>query len=158
MTVHIRVGTTIRRSRRKVAGVLYDPRYDAEWMETLQEPAYDDGGPLVVGRHLERSLRLPMGWVELDMSVTEHQREKRVAIEATANIPVRILLDLDGIPEGTIAWIEIEAQFSGFRRLLGPAIRLFWRKALLGDLARLKALIESNGHRELAAAAIIEAG
>ena len=72
-----------------------------------------------------------------------------------AETPIRatVTFEIDGIPEGALVWLGIEAEPGGWRRAATPWVQLAWKRSLLGDLARLKSFIESNEHREVAAGA-----
>lgn len=160
MTLEIRPGITIRRPRREVAAVIFDPRYNESWLETLRPLAPEDDAPSegpagadardgAVHAYLIRFL---LRDVVVELRETGRDPERFVEYEADAPYPLLIRQDLESIPEGTLARFRIRVGLTGLPRLLGVLVRRRLRRSVIGDLAALKALVENSPHRGIAAA------
>jgi hypothetical protein len=151
MTLEIRPGITIRRPRREVATVIFDPGHDDAWFETLQ--LADAGTDVIdVGSTRVRSIRFLLRDKDITLQVTGHEPERFLELRAEEPYPLLIRQDLESIPEGTLVRIRFRLELSGMGRLLVPLIRHRLRRSLLGDLMALKAMVENSPHRGIAAA------
>lgn len=157
MTLEIRPGITIRRPRREVAAVIFDPRYNESWLETLRPLAPEDdatpeGADAPDDAIHACLIRFLLRDVVVELRETDRDPERFVEYEADAPYPLWIRIDLESIPEGTLARIRISVALTGLPRLLGALVRRRLRRSVIGDLGALKALVENSPHRGISAA------
>lgn len=160
MTLEIRPGITIRRPRREVAAVIFDPRYNESWLETLRPLAPDDDAPSEDPAGADAPdgavhaclIRFLLRDVVVELREADRDPERFVEYEADAPYPLWIRMDLESIPEGTLVRIRISVELTGLPRLLGALVRRRLRRSVIGDLEALKALVENSPHRGIAAA------
>ena len=58
-----------------------------------------------------------------------------------------LTLALEGVPVGTVAWLEFQTERTGLRRLLRSFVDHCDRRAAIRELRRLKQFIESGEYR-----------
>lgn len=156
MSVAVNPGITIRRHPRDVASVIFDPRYDASWSETIR--VVEDGtdaiepGPIQQRAIQQRAIRFLLRDVVVSLRVTGRDPERFIEWQTADPFPVLIRLDLEGIPEGTLVRIRIDAEPDGASGLLRGLVGRRLRRSLIGDLTALKALVENSVHPGIAAA------
>ncbi len=162
MTLEIRPGITIRRPRREVAAVIFDPRYNESWLETLRPLAPDDEAPSEdPAIHADADapdgalrtclIRFLLRDVIVELRETSRDPERFVEYEADEPYQLWVRQDLESIPEGTLARIRIRVRLTGLPRLLSALVRRRLRRSVIGDLEALKALVENSPHRGVAA-------
>jgi hypothetical protein len=148
--IDVEVAVTIRRPRSDVAAVMFDPRYDTVWIGGVLQVRPAPPGPLRLGTKIARVSRILGRRVADIREVVEHVPEHCVEMVAQFPSGLRIRYELEGIPEGTIARISARGSPTGRLRLIVPAINPLLRHAVIRDLARLKALLETGAWRRLA--------
>lgn len=151
MILELRPGITVRRPRREVAAVIFDPRYDESWLETLRPLGPEDADP-VDGPVHPRLIRFLLRDVVVDLRETARDPDRFVEFEADEPYPLWIRKDLESIPEGTLVRMRIRVELSGLPRLLQGLVQRRLRRSILGDLEALKALVENSPHRGMSAA------
>jgi hypothetical protein len=147
--IYAEVAITIRRPRRDVAAVMFNPRFDFAWIGFMAGQQRTSLGPLRRGTKVHREWRLLGRRVPELCEVAEHVPDRCVEMVGQSRLAWRIRYELEGIPEGTIARVRTQASPSRRLRLFVPTINLFLRRAAIRDLDRLKLLIESGGSRAL---------
>lgn len=148
--IDVEVAVTIRRPRPDVAAVMFNPRYDPAWIGGVLQVRPAPPGPLRHGTKIARVSRLLGRRVADIREVVEHVPDRRVEMVAQFPPGLRIRYELEGIPEGTIARISAWGCPTGRLRFAVPAINPLLRRAVIRDLARLKALLETGAWRRLA--------
>ena len=151
MTLEIRPGITVRRPRREVAAVIFNPRYDESWMETLRPVDPEDVEPQN-GADQPRLIRFLLRDVVVWLRETSREPGRFVEFEAEDPYKLWIRQDLESIPEGTLVRMRIRVALTGLPRLLSPLVYRRLRRSVIGDLEALKALVENSPHRGMAAA------
>ena len=151
MTLEIRPGITVRRPRREVAAVIFDPRYDESWMETLRPVDPEEVEPQD-GADQPRLIRFLLRDVVVWLRETSREPGRFVEFEADDPYKLWIRQDLESIPEGTLVRMRIRVALTGLPRLLSPLVYRRLRRSVIGDLEALKALVENSPHRGMAAA------
>lgn len=146
----IEVAMTIRRPRREVAAVMFNPRFDQDWIGGVRQARPLRPGPLYRGARVERTARrfgrARTGIVE----VLDFTADLRITLDSVPPFGLRVQYSLEGIPEGTIARIRACGSVRGLWGLLAPLLHRQLRAAALRDLERLKALVESGIARRAA--------
>ena len=149
--IDIEVAVTIRRPRRDVAAVMFNPRYDAAWIGGVVQVQPAGPGPLRPGTKIARESRLLGRRIGDIREVVELVPDRCVEMIAESPFSLRIRYELEGIPEGTIARIRAQGSPLGHLRFIVGMINPLVRIAVIRDLGRLKALLESGAWRRLAA-------
>lgn len=147
--IYAEVANTIRRPRIDVATVMFNRRFDSAWMGGAAKAPSKSDAPLRVGVPVQCRWHLLAGHLTALCEVTAFVPERSVDMAARSPPGWKIRYALEGIPEGTIARIRVEAAPTGVARFLVPAINPLLRQALIRDLDRLKALMESGAWRKL---------
>jgi len=146
MTLEIRPGITVRRPRREVAAVIFDPRYDESWMETLRPVDPEDVGRPGLAPINPGSIRFLLRDVVVWLRETSREPGRFVEFEADEPYKLWIRQDLESIPEGTLVRMRIRVALTGLPRLLRPLVHRRLRRSVIGDLEALKALVENSPH------------
>jgi hypothetical protein len=153
MAIDIKVAATVRKSRKDVAAIMFDPRFAPAWARVLDAKLLSDP-PIRVGTRIAR-VRRRLGRLCHDIhEVTALIPERLLEVRAAKPYPMAIQYELEGIPEGVIATIRASGQPAGLTRLLEPLLRMRLRRQIMGDLYALKRLMETNAFRELGAAQV----
>lgn len=149
--IDIEVAVTIRRPRRDVAAVMFNPRYDTAWIGGLVQVRPTTPGPLRLGSRIACVSRFLGRRVADIREVVEHVPDRCVEMTARFPLALRIRYELEGIPEGTIARIRAQGGPTGRLRYVVLALRPLLRRAVVQDLDRLKLLLETGAWRGLVA-------
>jgi hypothetical protein len=149
--IDVEVAVTIRRPRRDVAAVMFNPRYDTAWIGGMLQVRPATPGPLRRGMKVALVSRVLGRRVANVREVVDHEPDSRVEMIAPVPFGLRIRYDLEGIPEGTIARIRARGRPTGRLRFVGAAINPLLRWSVVRDLERLKVLLETGAWRRLAA-------
>jgi hypothetical protein len=135
----------------RVAAVQFDPSRDPQWIggvdrvELVTPPPF---GPGTQVRRIGRFLGRPIEWL---MRVERFEPERLVAMHALASpFPMDVDYGLEPIDDGrrTRATIRVRGEARGMYGLPGPLLGPMVRRSVLGDLKRLKAIVESNASRD----------
>jgi hypothetical protein len=149
--IDVEVAVTIRRPRRDVAAVMFNPRYDTAWIGGLLQVRPATPGPLRRGMKVALVSRVLGRRVADVREVVDHEPDRRVEMIAPVPFGLRIRYELEGIPEGTIARIHARGLPTGRLRFVVVAINPLLRRSVIRDLERLKSLVETGAWRRLAA-------
>ncbi|HEY1936190.1 MAG TPA: hypothetical protein VGG99_29640 [Acetobacteraceae bacterium] len=143
----VEVAITIRRPRRDVGRVMFNPQYDPEWIGGILEVRRAEAGPLRRGSTLERVSRSRWRDCVSVFHVVDHEPDRTLELHADPPVAQRIRYTLEGIPEGTIARIKAHRAAAGMLRLPISIDAMLLRRAIMQDLDRLKWLVEAGGIR-----------
>jgi hypothetical protein len=135
-----KVGITVRRARPEVASVMFDVNYLTGWLSGVSSVVVDSGAPPGVGA----TVALGNGRHADIFEIVEHQPDLLLVLEGET---LTITLALEGVPVGTVAWLGIETERKGLRRLFRRVLDGRARRVAIRDLRRLKRLIESGEYR-----------
>lgn len=141
----VEVAITIRCPRRDVARVMFDPRHDSQWIGGIVEVRRTETGPLRRGSAWDRISKSFRRRRVSTLRVEEIVPDRLLALRADTPGKSRIRYTLEGIPEGTIARIELWGGGGSGLRLPASLRGLLLRRSLAGDLDRLKWLVEAGG-------------
>ncbi len=145
----IEIAMTIRRTRRDVAAVMFNPRYDPIWIRSVRQARPLTPGPLRQGSRLERETSLLGRPVSGIVDVVEFVTDRSMKLAGVPPLGLQVHYTLEGIPEGTITRIHAQGTVKGMLRMAEPAFAARLRGAIMRDLEQLKALVESGGGRNL---------
>ncbi|HUN39219.1 MAG TPA: SRPBCC family protein [Acetobacteraceae bacterium] len=145
--LYAEVAVTIRRSRAEVAAVMFDPRYDTDWIGHIRGSAKMAPGPIRRGTQIAREWRWFGRTIAETTEVKEHVPDRSIAMTTQLPFGLRIRYTLEGIPEGTIVRIHAEGRTTGVFRFAARLLDALLRSAVIRDLHRLKALVESGALR-----------
>lgn len=135
---------TIHRSPDDVFRFIADGRNGPKWRSGVLDIAHVAGSG--VGETYKQGVKGPGGRrVDADYRVTAYEPGLRLAFEATAG-PVRPTGEylLEAVPEGTRLTFSLQAELSGFKKLLMGAAVQKTMDAEVAAAERLKQLLEST--------------
>jgi hypothetical protein len=142
--VDVEVAITIRRPRRDVARVMFDPRYDATWIGGVIEAERGGAGPMLRGSTWQRTCRRLWRRRRTGLCVVDFVPDSALEFRADPPLAERTRYTLEGIPEGTIVRIETQRDADGGVRLPAAIGCMLLRRAVIRDLDRLKWLVEAG--------------
>jgi len=142
--IDVEVAITIRRPRRDVAAIMFDPQRDAEWIGGVVQVVPSDSGPVRRGTTLERVSRRLGRRFACVLQVVDHVPDRALELRAQQSTGQHIRYTLEGIPEGTIARIQSHLRPAGRWRLTTAVHTALLRRAIIRDLDRLKWLVEAG--------------
>jgi uncharacterized protein YndB with AHSA1/START domain len=134
---------TIARSPAEVFAYLADFERIPTWNYAIAETRKVSDGPVGVGTRYRQVRTVPRRSEE-SFEVTELEPEARLAIEGTFGpFPGRFTYLLEPVPGGTRVTNVVDLQPSGVARLVGGLATSGVRSAVLANLEKLKALLDS---------------
>jgi hypothetical protein len=152
MMFQIEVAITIRKPRRDIARVIFNPLCDTAWDHQVLEVRPLAHGPLQAGSCISRVYRF-LGRRYHDVAeIVEYSPGQFIEMTVQRPIEMRVRYSLESIPEGVIVRVHATGRSAGLLRLIGPLTRLMLRRNYIRNLHDLKFLMESNHFRTLAAA------
>ncbi len=129
----------------RVAAVQFDPTRDPDWIGGVDRIELVTEPPLATGSQVRRLggfLGRPIVWL---MRVERLEPARLVAMHALESpFPMDVEYRLEPVDDGraTQASIRIRGQGRGMYGLPGPFMGWMVRRSVLGDLRRLKAIVE----------------
>jgi hypothetical protein len=96
--IYAEVAITIRRSRRDVAAVMFNSRFDGAWVGGTTVVPGGLSGPLRRGARIARERRLLGRRIAELREVTEHVPDRCVEMAGPSPLGLRIRYELEGIP------------------------------------------------------------
>jgi hypothetical protein len=136
VTSEFRVGITIRQARPEVAAVMFDVRYLPAWLSGVGQIEVVSGEPPA------ETARVALGNQEFE--IVEHLHDLTLVLQGKTTT---LTLALEGVPIGTVAWLDVQTERTGLGRLLSRIIDHRERRIAIRDLRRLKQFIESGEYR-----------
>jgi hypothetical protein len=124
--IDVEVAVTIRRPRRDVAAVMFDPRYDTAWIGGMLQVRSATPGLLRRAMKVALVARVLGRRVADIREVVDHEPDRRVEMIARIPFGLRTRYELEGIPEGTIARIHARGRPTGRLRFVAAAINATW--------------------------------
>jgi hypothetical protein len=149
-TIDVEAALTIRKPRRDVAAVMFNPRYDTAWIGGLVAVHPVPPGPLRHGTRMKRVSRYLGCRFARRLEVVHHVPERAAELTTQKPFPLRWRYELEGIPEGTITRIRAQGGGTGLLRLASPMLSIWLRRGMQRDLLRLKRLLEAGAGTMLA--------
>lgn len=147
MTVDVTSEIVIDRPVEAVARVVADPSHAPEWYENIESVSWKTERPPQIGslvtfvaKFLGRRLEYTYEIVELD----DHHLIMRTA---EGPFPMETTYTYTPVsPASTRMTLRNRGEPSGFSKVAGPLVVTAMRRANQKDLAKLKALVEGEGH------------
>lgn len=140
----VTVQTHIERPRAEVAAYLFDPGHDPQWMPALNEVRWLTEPPLQVGTRVARVARFLGKSMEYVLEVLALEPERRLEMRSTSGpFPMTVTYELTDQGGGTLFKLRTQGDARGFYKLAAPLLKLQVEGQIRGDLARLKARLES---------------
>jgi hypothetical protein len=140
----IRVGITVRRPRPEVAAVMFDVHFLPGWLSAVRNVEILAGQPPKEGARLALIGGRAAARPDEVFEVVEYQPDLTLVLKGPSKT---LTLSLEGVPVGTVAWLEFQTERTGLRRLLWLFADHRERRIAIRDLRRLKQFIESGEYR-----------
>ena len=142
----VQLTISIQRPVEDVFAVLTDVGNAARWSSALEEQLVTPG-PLRVGSR-RRAVVPSIGrrTMENEMELTELEPNLRMAMRGVSGFPfpVRILVELEPLADGTQLRWTTYLEPGGLVRWLAPVLAASYRRSFVKDLANLKAMMEAG--------------
>ena len=149
MMFKIEVAMTIRKPRRDIAWVIFNPLCDTAWSHQVLEVRLLAHGPLRAGSCISRVCRFLGRRYHDVVEIVEYVPGQFIEMAMQRPLAIRVRYSLEGIPEGTIVRVHATGRSTGLLRLIGPLTRRTLRRNYIRSLHDLKSLMESNHFRTL---------
>jgi uncharacterized membrane protein len=144
MSTDVTVEARIDRPREEVARYAADWRNDREWIGALSEVRLVSEGPFGVGSQVARVASFLGKRVEYVNEVVEYEPGRRLVMRSVkAPFPMTVAYEFEDAGGGTLLRIRARGEASGFYRAAGPLLPRAVRRAIAGDLGRLKRTLET---------------
>ncbi len=140
MESEYRVAVTIRRPRQEVATTMFDLARAPDWMEGVLGYEPDSGEPPEPGSVFAWRI----GKRAEVFEVVEYEDARTLVMESDDRV---LTFELEGVPEGAIAWITAWSDAGGLRGLTNIVRFAKQRRAAIRGLRKLKRLVESGRYR-----------
>jgi hypothetical protein len=143
MAVDVRPEVLVHRPRAEVAAFMFDPANDMKWTGGITSSRPAQPGPLVAGATVERTASFLGRTFRYGYVVTEHEPGRLVELKVDRPFPMLVRYELEDAPEGTLVAIHAAGTPGRFFGWATPVMARQVRKAISGDLARLRAVLEN---------------
>ena len=145
MAIDVKAEIIIDRSREDVASFAMDPDNDTVWIGGITEARMLTEPPVAQGTQVERVATFLGKRIEYVLEVIEHDPKAILAMRSVKGpFPMVVSYEFEEATGGTLARIRIQGEAGGFYRLAGPLLARSVKRNITKDLARLKALLESE--------------
>jgi Polyketide cyclase / dehydrase and lipid transport len=142
VAVDVRPEVLVRRPRAEVAAFMFDPANDMRWTGGITSSRPARPGPLVTGATVERTARFLGRTFRYGYVVTGHRPDRLVELRVDRPFPMLIRYELDDAPGGTLVAIHAVGTPGRFFGWATPVMARQVRKAISGDLDRLRAALD----------------
>ena len=145
MPTDVTVEAVIARPRSEVAAYVADWRNDPSWIRALTGVRLVSDGPFGAGSRVERSASFLGRRIVYVNEVAVLEPETRLVMRSVkAPFPMVVTYEFADAEAGaTRMRIRVEGDAGGFYRIAAPVLSRSVRKAVEGDLARLKEVLET---------------
>ena len=140
MQSEYRVAVTIRRPRMEVAEAMFDLGRTPDWMQGVLGYQAESGTPPELGS--EFAWRI--GKRAEIFEIVEYEEARTLVMESDDRV---LTFELEGVPEGSIAWITAWSDAGGLRGIMNVFAFARQRRAAIRSLRKLKQLVESGRYR-----------
>lgn len=144
--IDVVVEQEVARPREEVAAYATDWRNDPEWIGAVNASRLVGEGPFGVGARVARQASFLGRKFEYVNEVTELEPGTRLGMRSVAGpFPMRVVYEWEDADGGSLMRIRASGDASAFYRLAAPLLGRAVRRGIAGDLARLRAAVESRG-------------
>jgi hypothetical protein len=145
MSVDVLVETVIARPITEVAAYAGDPSNAPEWYANIKSIKWRTEPPIAVGSEMDFQARFLGRMLAYTYRITELVTGKTLVMEtAQGPFPMRTTYTWEVAGDGTRMTLRNTGTPAGFGRIAAPVMEAAMRRATKKDLARLKAILESQ--------------
>ncbi len=149
MSTDVRVEARIDRPRPVVARYATDWRNDPVWIGAIGDARLVTDAPFGIGSRVARVVTFLGRRMEYVNEVVELEPDARLVMRSVKGpFPMTVTYEFEDADRGTLMRIRAQGDASGFYRLAGPVLSRAVKRSIAGDLARLKAALESKKEAE----------
>ncbi|WP_435334909.1 SRPBCC family protein [Haloarchaeobius sp. TZWWS8] len=143
--VHLELSIEIRRPPTDVFAYVANFENDPDWKSAVRSVTRTSDGPLNVGSTFEQTAGFMGKSVVIPYEVTEFDPGTEIRYESTGGpFPVDIVRRVEPVAEGAQFTTDITAASENFFDLAKPVLQRVGAEHVRGDLAVLKAYLESR--------------
>lgn len=148
MATDVHVEEWIGRPRGEVARYATDWRNDLTWIGAVDEVRLLTGEPFGLGSQVVREATFLGRRIDYVNEIVEYEPGRRLVMRSVkAPFPMTIVYEFEDAEDGTLVRIHAQGDASGFYSLAGPLLARVVKRAIAGDLVRLKAVLETGSER-----------
>jgi uncharacterized membrane protein len=141
----LQVEKIVRRPRPEVAAYSMDYRNEPEWIGAISESRLVSDGDFGVGSRVSRTASFLGKRIEYVNEVVEYEPGRRLLMRSVqAPFPMTVSYEFEDTGDGTRVRIRAQGDAAGFYRFGGPLLTAAVKRAIAGDLRRLKQQLESR--------------
>ena len=123
---------------------MFDVNYLPGWLSGIRDVAVMSGEPPEEGASVALLASRGAARPEDVFEIMEHQPDLTLVLQSETKT---LTLALEGVPVGTVAWLAVQTERSGLRRMLSALLDRRTRRIAISDLRRLKKFIETGEYR-----------
>jgi hypothetical protein len=144
VSVDVVTAIEINRPRDEVAAFATDPTNATAWYKNIKAVEWDTPPPIAVGSRVRFSAQFLGRTLDYTYEVRELEPGRRfVMATAQGPFPMETTYTWEDAPDGaTRMTLRNRGEPSGFAAITAPVVTRAIRRANIGDLRRLKALLE----------------
>jgi hypothetical protein len=143
MPVDVRVDAYIARSAEDVAGYMFDPHHDPEWITGIEHvdlPAV----PVGIGTETHRAARFMGRRIDYVLRLVEHVPDRLLVMESVrAPFPMGVTYRVEPDGTGSRVSLRVTGGYGLLMRLVQPIVSRQIRRSLEADLRRLGGRLEA---------------
>ncbi len=144
MAVDVEVQQLIQRPPAGVAAFVMDPANDRAWIRALSEVRVLTDGPVGPGTRVARSARFLGRTLEYVNEIVEYEPPHRLAMRSVkAPFPMTVRYSFEPAGAGTRVVVGAGGEPGRFYGLARPLLEVAMRRAIGGDLERLRSVLEA---------------
>jgi len=144
MPLDVRVEGYVARSPQEVAGYMFDPRHDPEWItgiEHVDPPAM----PIAVGTETHRLARFMGRRIDYILRVAEFIPDRLVVMESVrAPFPMGVTYGIEPDRSGSRVSLRVFGGYGLLMRLARPIVSRQIKRSLEADLRHLRGRLEAD--------------
>jgi hypothetical protein len=144
MPFDVRLEANVARSLHEVAGYMFDPRHDPEWItgiEHVDPPAT----PVAVGTETHRLARFMGRRIDYVLRVKEYIPDRLMVMESVrAPFPMGVTYGIEPDRSGSRVSLRVTGGYGLLMRLAQPIVTRQIRRSLEADLQHLRGRLEAS--------------
>ena len=144
MPFDVSVEAHVARSPEEVAGYMFDPRHDPEWITGIEHVDPPDG-PVAVGTETHRLARFMGRRIDYVLKVIEHVPDRLLVMASVrAPFPMGVTYGVEPDRSGSKVSLRVTGGYGLLMRLAQPIVSRQIRRSLEADLRHLRGRLEAN--------------